>query len=156
MRPSASPCASGGTLPLADGGTAVVLHAFGRAFGHGPGAPYRDLFHVLRDGHEPDRLATQKPPPRKTGARLPRTEADVRPTHCCRTADWQACRPALERLGRVIVAGCRDAGAARALGFVPSHSVATALEMAHGVAEGRARVGFLLAPPYAPLLPALS
>src|SRR5262249_58434227 len=67
-------------------------------------------------------------------------------------ADWDACRPALGRLGRVIVAGCRDAGAARALGFVPSHSIATALEMAHGVAEGRARVGFLLAPPYPPLL----
>jgi hypothetical protein len=38
------------------------------------------------------------------------------------------------------------------LGFVPSHSIATALEMAHGVSAGRARMGFLLAPPYAPLV----
>ena len=59
---------------------------------------------------------------------------------------------ALAQLGRVIVAGSRDAIAARALGFVPSHSISSALEMAHGVAGGRARVGVLLAPPYPPLL----
>jgi hypothetical protein len=58
----------------------------------------------------------------------------------------------LARLGHVIVAGSRDAVAARALGFVPSHSIASALEVAHGLAGGSARVGVLLAPPYAPLL----
>jgi hypothetical protein len=52
----------------------------------------------------------------------------------------------------VLVAGCRDAGAARALGFVPTHSIATALEMARGVAGGTHRLGVLLAPPYAPLI----
>jgi hypothetical protein len=52
----------------------------------------------------------------------------------------------------VIVGGCRDAVAARTLGFVPSHGIGSALEMAHGVAGGRARLGVLLAPPYAPLL----
>jgi hypothetical protein len=52
----------------------------------------------------------------------------------------------------VLVAGCRDAGAARALGFVPTHSIATALEMARGVAGGTHRLGVLLAPPYAPLV----
>jgi hypothetical protein len=67
-------------------------------------------------------------------------------------ADWAGCAPVLSHLGRVIVAGCRDAIAARTLGFIPSHSIASALEMAHGVAGGRARVGVLLAPPYAPLL----
>ncbi|MBA3377090.1 MAG: hypothetical protein H0U00_14975, partial [Actinobacteria bacterium] len=67
-------------------------------------------------------------------------------------ADWAGCVPALSRLGRVIVAGCRDASAARTLGFVPSHGMSSALEMAHGVAGGRARLGVLLAPPYAPLL----
>jgi hypothetical protein len=35
---------------------------------------------------------------------------------------------------------------------VPSHSISNALDMAHGVAGGRARVGVLLAPPYAPIL----
>ena len=67
-------------------------------------------------------------------------------------ADWAGCAPAFERLGRVVVAGCRDALAARTLGFVPSHGIGSALDMAHGVADGRARVGILLAPPYAPLL----
>ena len=66
-------------------------------------------------------------------------------------ADWGACAPALGRLGAVIIAGCRDAVAARQLGFVPSQTIGTALEMAHGRADGPARVGFLLSPPYFPL-----
>jgi hypothetical protein len=53
----------------------------------------------------------------------------------------------LERAGRVIVAGCRDAAAARALGLVPSHNASTALAMAAGLAEG-GRTGVLLGPPY--------
>ena len=66
-------------------------------------------------------------------------------------ADWAACRPALERIGAVVVAGCRDAVAARQLGFVPAHGIGAALEMATGRADGPPRVGFLLAPPYFPL-----
>ena len=140
------------SFPVADGGTAVLLHPFGRRFGHGPGAPHRALFHLLRAGADGDALASAE----ETAARDPKALSEYRkgraPHPLLPFADWAACRPALRRLGRVIVAGCRDAGAARALGFVPSHSAATALEMAHGVAAGRARVGFLLAPPYAPLL----
>jgi hypothetical protein len=66
-------------------------------------------------------------------------------------ADWDACRPVVERLGAVLVAGCRDAAAARQLGFVPTHGVAAALEMARGLAGGDPRIGFLLAPPYFPI-----
>ena len=55
-------------------------------------------------------------------------------------------RPGALSLGRVVVAGCRDAIAARTLGFVPSHGIGSALEMAHGVAGGQAAVGLLLAP----------
>jgi hypothetical protein len=51
----------------------------------------------------------------------------------------------------VLVAGCRDAQAARQLGFVPVHSVGAALAMARGT--GAERIGFLLSPPYFPLLP---
>ena len=51
----------------------------------------------------------------------------------------------------MIVAGCRDAVAARHLGFVPAGSVGAALELAHGRADGQARVGYLLSPPYFPL-----
>jgi hypothetical protein len=51
----------------------------------------------------------------------------------------------------VIVAGCRDATAARQLGFVPTHGLGPALAMAHGRAGGPPRIGFLLSPPYYPL-----
>jgi Lactate racemase N-terminal domain len=139
-----------GTFPVIPGGTAVLLHSFGRTFGHGPGAAYRALFHVLRDGHE--HLAEAEAAAAVDPRALKAYREGRAPHPLLPYVEWAACRPALSQLGRVIVAGCRDAGAARALGFVPSHSVATALEMAHGVAAGRARVGVLLAPPYPPLL----
>jgi hypothetical protein len=63
-------------------------------------------------------------------------------------ADWETCGAMLERAGRVIVAGCRDAGAARALGLVPSHNTATALAMAEGLAGPEGRTGVILGPPY--------
>ena len=44
-----------------------------------------------------------------------------------------------------------DHQAARTLGFVPTHGVSSALEMAHGRAGGEARIGYLLGPPYFPL-----
>ena len=67
-------------------------------------------------------------------------------------ADWAACAPVLAHAGRVIVGGCRDAVAARRLGFVPSHSPQAALEMAAGVAGEGGRLGVLLAPPYPPIV----
>jgi hypothetical protein len=54
----------------------------------------------------------------------------------------------------VIVGGCRDATAARRLGFVPSHSPQAALELALGVAGDDSRLGVLLAPPYPPVVAA--
>jgi hypothetical protein len=50
----------------------------------------------------------------------------------------------------VLVAGCRDAQSARQLGFVPVHNVTAALMMARGT--GAERIGFLLSPPYFPLV----
>jgi hypothetical protein len=78
-----------------------------------------------------------------------------RDRHACHPvlpfADWAAIQPETERLGSVIIGGCRDAGAARQLGFVPAQSVSIALDMALGVAGEGARIGFLLSPPYFPL-----
>jgi hypothetical protein len=51
----------------------------------------------------------------------------------------------------VLVAGCRDAHAARQMGFVPTHGLGPALEMAHGRADRPPRIGYLLSPPYFPL-----
>jgi hypothetical protein len=138
-------------FPVADGGTAIVLHRLSRHFAHGTQDPYRVLFHALRDGRTDAELAGAEHEARTDERAL----AAYRSGRACHPllphADWASCRPALDRLGAVLVAGCRDHQAARTLGFVPTHGVASALEMAHGLAGGEARIGFLLAPPYFPL-----
>ena len=70
-----------------------------------------------------------------------------------RTSRWvrSSGTTATNRLGAVVVAGCRDHVAARQLGFVPAHGVGAALEMVRGRTGETARVGFLLTPPYFPL-----
>jgi lactate racemase-like protein len=138
-------------FPVRPEGTLVLVHSLTRTFAHGTQAPYRRLFDALSAGGG-EALETSE----RTAAEDSRALDSYRSSRACHPllpfADWAGCGPALSRLGRVIVAGSRDATAARALGFVPSHSIASALEMAHGVAGGRAHVGVLLAPPYAPLL----
>ena len=137
-------------FPVVEGGTAIVLHRFSRHFAHGQD-PYRLLFHRLRDGRTPSDLAAAE--------RAARADAEAvaayRAGRACHPllpyVDWDGCRPVLDRLGAVVIAGCRDHQAARTLGFVPTHGVSAALEMAHGRAGGKARVGFLVAPPYFPL-----
>ncbi len=138
--------------PLRDGGTVVLLHDLQRAFGHGPQAPFRTLFQALRDGREPGLVATARAAARDDPRALAAYREGRAPHPLLPFVDWDSAAPALRQAGRVIAAGCRDAGAARALGFVPSHNVATALEMARGVAGGSHRLGVLLAPPYAPLI----
>ena len=138
-------------FPIREGGTLVLVHSLTRTFSHGGRDPYRRLFDALTTGDaEAVRMSEL------TAAADDRLLAGYRAGRTCHPllpyADWAGCAPALARLGHVVVAGSRDAAAARALGFVPSHSIASALEVAHGLAGGRARLGILLAPPYAPLL----
>jgi hypothetical protein len=139
------------SFPIRDGGTLVLVHSLRRRFTHGPRDPYRSLLDAL-GSQMPDAFATAE----AAAAADERGLGDYRSGRTCHPllpfADWAGCTPALSRLGRVIVAESRDAVAARTLGFVPSHSVSSALEMAHGVAGGHARIGVLLAPPYPPLL----
>jgi hypothetical protein len=139
------------SFPVAEGGTLVLAHPFTRSFGPGE-APYATMLASLRAAggqHELEELEA-------SAARDERAIADYRAGRTCHPllpyADWAGCAPALAHLGRVIVVGCRDATAARALGLVPSHGVASALQMTHGVAGGQARLAVLLAPPYPPLL----
>jgi len=139
-------------FPLADGGTAILLHRFNRHFAHPTQQPYRIFFQaVTRLGREPVELTEGE----RDVVEDERAIDAYRGRRSCHPllpfADWGACAPALGRLGAVIIAGCRDAVAARQLGFVPSQTIGTALEMAHGRADGPARVGFLLSPPYFPL-----
>lgn len=138
-------------FPVRDGGTLVLVHSLTRTFVHGGRDPYARLFDALTTG-DADAVRLSE----LIAAADDRMLESYRGGRTCHPllpyADWAGCAPALSRLGHVIVAGSRDAAAARALGFVPSHSIASALEVTHGLAGGSARVGVLLAPPYAPLL----
>jgi len=139
------------SFPLVEGGTVILLHRFHRHFSHPTQQPYRAIFQAARFGREPDDLAEAE---RETGVDE-RALAAYRAGRSCHPllpfADWAGCAPALNRVGSVIVAGCRDAVAARQLGFVPARGVGAALEMVQGRHGSEARVGYLLSPPYFPL-----
>ncbi len=139
-------------FPVADGGTVVLVHRFHRYFAHPTQQPYRAFFAAAsRIGREPEELR----PAEDDAATEPRAIETYRSGRSCHPrlpfADWDACMPALARLGSVVVAGCRDGVAARALGFVPAHGIGPALEMARGRAGDAPRIAFLLSPPYFPL-----
>ena len=138
--------------PLAEGGTVVLLHPFSRVMGHGPQAPYLALFAALRDGTAGTSLGRTEAQVARDRRAVGAYRAGIAPHPRLPFADWETCATMLERAGRVIVAGCRDGGAARALGFVPSHNAATALAMADGLAGPGARTGVLLGPPYPGLI----
>jgi hypothetical protein len=140
-------------FPVVEGGTAIIVHRFSRRFPHPTQQPYRAFFQALRTigSSEPEALAEAE----REAAMDERALLGYREGRTCHPLlpfrDWQACRPALDRLGAVLIAGCRDATAARQLGFVPTHGIGAALAMAQGRAGAEPRVGFLLAPPYFPL-----
>jgi hypothetical protein len=138
-------------FPVREGGTVVLVNPLRRRFQHPTQQPYRTFFQATRAGRETALLAEAE----RAVAADPRAIEAYRDGRTCHPrlpfADWDACRPALDRLGAVIVAGCRDAVAARQLGFVPTHGVAAALEIARGLAGASPRIGFLLSPPYFPI-----
>jgi hypothetical protein len=143
-------------FPVADGGTAILLAPFDRRFPHPTQSPYRTFFNALRAlgsraASEPLELAAAE----RAAAEDPRAVAAYRAGQTCHPAlpfaDWAGCLPAVERLGAVLVAGCRDAVAARQFGFVPTRSVGAALAMARARAGPSARVGYVVAPPYFPI-----
>lgn len=139
-------------FPVAEGGTAILLHRFHRRFAHPTQQPYRAFFQATsRLGREPIELMEAE----RDAVADPRAIEAYRGRRSCHPllpfAHWSACAPAIGRLGAVIVAGCRDAVAARQLGFIPSQGIGTALELAHGRAGGPPRIGYLLSPPYFPL-----
>jgi hypothetical protein len=141
------------SFPLVEGGTVILLHRFHRHFSHPTQQPYRAIFHALRTSgsREPNELARAE----REAASDERALAAYRAGRSCHPllpfADWAGCAAALGRVGSVIVAGCRDAVAARQLGFVPARGVGAALEMVHGRHGDDARIGYLLSPPYFPL-----
>jgi hypothetical protein len=138
-------------FPVREGGTVILLNPFRRRFSHPTQQPYRAFFQATRTGREEAVVAEAE----RAAAADPRAIEGYRAGRTCHPllpfADWASCRPALDRLGAVLVAGCRDAAAARQLGFVPTHGLTAALEMAQGLGGGSQRVGFLLSPPYFPV-----
>jgi hypothetical protein len=142
------------SFPVVEGGTAILLSRFRRRFPHPTQQPYRALFQALRSSgaREPDELSQAE----RAAATDSRALDEYRAGRSCHPLlpflEWSACQPAIGRLGAVLVAGCRDAAAARQLGFVPTHGIGAALAMAHGRADRPPRIGYLLSPPYFPLL----
>jgi Lactate racemase N-terminal domain len=138
-------------FPVREGGTAIVLHGLSRHFEHTTQDPYRALFHELRDGRNPLELRASERAAASDARAIAAYRSGRAPHPLLPYVDWESCRPALDRLGSVVIAGCRDHAAARTLGFVPTHGLAPALEMAHGSAGGRAKLGLVLGPPYFPI-----
>ncbi len=139
-----------GAFPVKAGGTAILLHDFGRRFPAPGQSPYRLLFNDARTARDSDALREAE----SAALADTRAIAEYRAGHSVHPLEpfvsWSACDAALSRLGPVLVAGCRDAASARQLGFVPVHNVGAALSMARG--RGAERIGFLLSPPYFPLV----
>ena len=141
------------SFPVADGGTAILMHRFQRHFTHPTQQPYRAFFAATRGAGQPDASSLGEAE-RSAGSDARALQA-YRSGRTCHPllpfSDWDACRPAIGRLGHVLIAGCRDHAAARQLGFVPTHGIAPALTMVQGWSDRPPRVGFLLSPPYVPL-----
>jgi DNA-binding transcriptional ArsR family regulator len=138
-------------FPVVDGGIVILVDRFRRSFARPTQQPYLAFFRQTPIARGPELLAAAEEAaladPR--GIEEYRAGRTVHPVLPFR--DWDACRPALNRLGSVYVAGARDGAAARQLGFVPIGGIGAALQMAHGHRGPNPRIGFLLAPPYFPL-----
>ena len=138
-------------FPVQPGGTAILLHDFPRRF------PRADADAVPRALLRPAHGARPRRAPRGRAGRARRrrarspTTAPAAPCHpLSRSSSGAPATRRCSRLGPVLIAGCRDALAARQLGFVPVHGLGAALAMARG--RGAERIGFLLSPPYFPLV----
>jgi lactate racemase len=143
-------------FPVANGGTAILLSPFDRRFPHPSQSPYRTFFNALRAlgsraATERQELAVAE----RAAAGDSRAIGQYRAGRACHPVlpfvEWAGCLPAVERLGAVMVAGSRDAMAARQFGFVPTRNLSTALSMARARVGGTPRVGFVVAPPYFPI-----
>jgi len=136
--------------PLTHGGTAILVHPFARRFARPAQTPYRALFYDARTAGDIGAMRDAE----AVAVNDTRAIAEYRAGRACHPLqpflEWSACDATAHRLGAVLIAGCRDAQSARQLGYVPAHGLPAALEMARG--RGAQRIGYLLAPPYFPLV----
>jgi hypothetical protein len=136
--------------PIVEGGTAILVHPFPRRFPRPTQTPYRALFFDPRSARDSDAMRDAE----RAAIEDARGIADYRAGRACHPlqpfVEWSACDATAHRLGAVLIAGCRDAQAARQLGYVPVHGLGAALEMARG--RGAERIGYMLSPPYFPVV----
>ena len=136
--------------PVVSGGTAVLVHPFPRRFPRPTQTPYRAVFFDARSAGDGAALRAAE----REAVQDERAVAEYRAGRSAHPlqpfAEWRACAETSGRLGAVLVAGCRDAQAARQLGFVGVHGLGAAVDMAKG--RGARRIGYLLSPPYFPLV----
>ena len=137
------------TPPVAQGGTAILVHPFPRRFPRPTQTPYRLLFNDPRTARDIHAIRDAE----QAAVRDEAAIAEYRSGRSCHPlqpfVEWSACDAVSHRLGAVLIAGCRDAQSARQLGYVPVHGLGAALEMARG--RGAERIGYLVAPPYFPV-----
>jgi Lactate racemase N-terminal domain len=138
-------------FPVADGGIVILVHRFRRVFARPTQQPYLVFFRSDPIARDPELLVAAEEAVATDARALDEYRAGSTVHPLLPFRDWESCRPALERLGAVYVAGARDAVAVRQLGFVPIGGIGAALQMARGHRGPDARIGFLLAPPYFPL-----
>jgi len=138
-------------FPVRDGGIVILVHGFRRVFARPTQEPYLVFFRSDPIARDPELLAAAEAAVAADARAVDEYRAGRTVHPLLPFRDWAACRPALERLGAVYVAGARDAAAVRQLGFVPIGGIGAALQMARGHRGPDARIGFLLAPPYFPL-----
>ena len=138
-------------FPVQDGGIVILVHRFRRAFARPTQQPYHVFFRSDPIARDPELLRAAEDAVAADARAVEEYRAGSTVHPLLPFRDWEACRPALERLGAVYVAGARDGDAVRQLGFIPIGSIGAALQMARGHRGPDARIGFLLSPPYFPL-----
>lgn len=138
-------------FPIADGGIVILVHRFRRVFPRPTQQPYHVFFRADPIARDPQLLAAAEEAVAVDARAIEEYRAGSTVHPLLPFRDWESCRPALDRVGAVYVAGARDAAAVRQLGFVPIGGIGGALQMARGHRGHDARIGFLLAPPYFPL-----
>jgi Lactate racemase N-terminal domain len=138
-------------FPVTEGGVAILVHPFRRTFTRPTQQPYLAFFRSAPIARDPELLAAAEEQVASDARAVDEYRAGRTVHPLLPFRDWDACRPALDRLGAVYVAGARDASTVRQLGFVPIGSIGAALQMARGQHGPGTRIAFLLAPPYFPL-----
>ena len=139
-------------FPVKPGGTAILLHDFQRRFPAPAQTPYRALFADPRTARDRDALREAE----RAALADERAIAEYRAGRSVHPLEpflspGAPATPALSRLGPVLIAGCRDAHcgpAARA----SCRCTTSARRSRWRAARGAERIGFLLSPPYFPLV----